>query len=93
MTKYVIIATFKNGNKWETHEDTFKGMDTIVKKLVKDKKVALVGPANYLNYFEFGKNIDNYDLVARINRGIELVDENNNSKIGISKNLKTRCTI
>ena len=39
MKKYVIISTFKNGNKWETHEDTFKRMDTIVKKLVKDKNV------------------------------------------------------
>ena len=25
--------------EWETHEDTFKRMDTIVKKLVKDKNV------------------------------------------------------
>ena len=39
MRNYVIIATFKNGNKWETHEDTFKRMDSIVKKLVKDKNV------------------------------------------------------
>ena len=60
---------------------------------VKDKKVALVGPANYLNYFEFGKNIDNYDLVARINRGIELVDENNNSKIGSKTDILFNCLI
>tara|TARA_B100001248_G_scaffold239026_1_gene204032 strand:- start:6436 stop:7206 length:771 start_codon:yes stop_codon:yes gene_type:complete len=60
---------------------------------IKDKKIALVGPANYLNYFEFGKDIDNYDLVARINRGIELVNKNNNNKIGSKTDILFNCLI
>ena len=59
---------------------------------VKDKKVALVGPANYLNLFKFGEKINNYDLTARVNRGMELV-ENNSSKIGSKTDILFNCLI
>ena len=39
---------------------------------VANKRVALVGPANYLTSFRFGGIIDEYDVVARVNRGMEL---------------------
>lgn len=36
---YVITATMSNGDKWETRRHTFKGMDTVVKDILKDKDV------------------------------------------------------
>ena len=45
------------------------------KELIKNKSVALVGPAQYLVGSEYGKEIDNHDVVVRINRGIELIDK------------------
>lgn len=39
---------------------------------VANKRVALVGPANYLTSFRFGGIIDEYDVVVRVNRGMEL---------------------
>jgi hypothetical protein len=45
------------------------------KQLIKDKKVALIGPAQYLVGSKHGKEIDNNDVVVRINRGIELIDK------------------
>lgn len=44
------------------------------KELIRNKRVALVGPANYLTLFNWGEIIDSYDVVARINRGMELID-------------------
>jgi len=39
MKKFVITATMKNGDKWETIRGTFKGMDNVVQDILKDKKV------------------------------------------------------
>ena len=40
LPKYFIIsATMRNGDKWETRRETFKGMDSVVKDILKDKKV------------------------------------------------------
>ena len=43
-------------------------------KSVSGYVVALVGPAMYLQGSKYGRDIDSYDIVARINRGVELVD-------------------
>ena len=59
---------------------------------VKNKSIALVGPANYLNHFRFGQIIDNYDYTARINRGMELV-ENNRLSIGSKTDILFNCLI
>lgn len=59
---------------------------------VKDKRIALVGPANYLNLYKFGAIINNYDLTARVNRGMELV-EKNRSRIGSKTDILFNCLI
>lgn len=42
--------------------------------LIKGKNVALVGPAKYMEGSNLGNEIDNHDIVIRINRGIESID-------------------
>jgi len=45
---------------------------------LKNKRVAIIGPAHYTTTKKFkgqGKEIDNYDIVVRINRGMELISE------------------
>jgi hypothetical protein len=44
-------------------------------EFIKDKKVAIVGPAKYLMGSEYGLEIDNHDVVVRINRSIETCDK------------------
>ena len=38
-TAFEITATMNNGDKWMTVRNTFKGMDSVVKDILKDKKV------------------------------------------------------
>ncbi|HBY68253.1 MAG TPA: hypothetical protein DEG69_11140 [Flavobacteriaceae bacterium] len=45
-------------------------------QLIKGNSVALVGPAEYMFSSKMGEEIDNHDLVVRLNRGIELTKEN-----------------
>lgn len=40
---------------------------------IKNKRVALVGPAAYMVNSKFGEQIDSHDVVVRLNRGIESV--------------------
>jgi len=56
------------------------------KKLVEGKKIALVGPAKYMEGSGFGPDIDSHDLVVRINRGIESIE-------GYSKDIGNRTDI
>tara|TARA_B100000886_G_scaffold340374_1_gene309528 strand:+ start:561 stop:1301 length:741 start_codon:yes stop_codon:yes gene_type:complete len=46
------------------------------KNFLKNKRVVLVGPASYLSYLNYGEKIESYDLVVRVNRGMELIEEN-----------------
>ena len=39
MVKFEITATMNNGDKWMTIRNTFKGMDSVVKDILKDKEV------------------------------------------------------
>ena len=39
ITRYEITATMENGDKWMTVRNTFKGMDSVGKDILKDKKV------------------------------------------------------
>ena len=61
-------------------------------EIIRDKTIALVGPASYLENSKWGKEIDSYDLVIRINRGIELID-NYSSDIGLRTDILYSCLI
>jgi hypothetical protein len=42
-------------------------------ELIKGKRVVICGPAPYLNTKNNGKNIDSYDVVVRVNKGHNLI--------------------
>jgi len=44
-------------------------------EIIKNKTVALVGPAAYMVGSSLGEEIDKHDMVVRINRGIELISD------------------
>ena len=50
-------------------------MDKKYLKFLYSKSVALVGPAEYLTNLKLGEKIDSYDIVVRVNRGMELIDK------------------
>ena len=56
------------------------------------KKVALVGPAEYLTKLNTGKYIDSFDVVVRVNRGTEVIDKYFNS-IGGRTDILYNCLI
>lgn len=59
---------------------------------VKNKKVVIVGPANYILNFNNGDYIDSYDIVVRINRGVELTNIYPNS-LGTKTNILYNCMV
>jgi hypothetical protein len=44
-----------------------------IQNLVENKRVCVVGPANYLNSLNIGDEINNYDIVVRFNKGYNLI--------------------
>ena len=50
-------------------------MNVEYESLIKDKKIALVGPAAYMMGSKLGKEIDCFDLVVRINRSYEVTED------------------
>lgn len=56
------------------------------------KRVAIVGPAEYLTKLDTGKYIDSFDIVVRINRGTEIIDQYSNS-IGKRTDILYSCLI
>ena len=60
---------------------------------LKNKTVALVGPASYLSDFELGNEINSKDIIVRINRGMELVDDDNKKHIGNRTDILYNCLI
>jgi hypothetical protein len=50
-------------------------LDSNYKQYLQGKTVALVGPAAYLTKLDTGSYIDSFDIVVRVNRGIELIDD------------------
>jgi hypothetical protein len=51
-----------------------KKINKSLRSLISGKKIALVGPAQYMENSNLGKEIDEHDIVVRINRGIESID-------------------
>ena len=39
MVKYEITSTMENGDKWMTVRNTFKGMQSVIQDIIKDKNV------------------------------------------------------
>lgn len=56
------------------------------------KRVAIVGPASYVKDLDTGSFIDDFDIVIRINRGIELIDVYSSS-IGHRTDILYNCLI
>lgn len=61
--------------------------------LLKDKSVALVGSAKYLSDFSFGKEIDDHDVVVRINKGIDILDEKSFKLFGRKTDILYHCLL
>jgi len=76
------VAIFKNTNKEE--KDNFLN--------ITGKKVAIVGPAKYMEGSKLGKEIDSHDIVVRINRGIESIVKFSED-IGLRTDLYYSCLI
>jgi hypothetical protein len=62
------------------------------KDLIRNKKVAVVGPAAYLSGSGYGEQIDAHDIVVRLNRGIELVKDHR-PDIGAKTDILYSCLI
>lgn len=60
--------------------------------LIRDKRVALVGPAKYMENTQWGREIDDHDVVVRINRGIESIETFGDS-IGTRTDILYSCLI
>lgn len=60
--------------------------------LISNKRVALIGPAKYLDLLNLGNLIDSYDIVVRVNRGMEII-EGNEEKIGSKTDILYNCLI
>jgi len=48
-----------------------------IQNLITNKRVCIVGPANYLNNLNIGSEIDNYDTIIRFNKGYNLIKNPN----------------
>ena len=59
---------------------------------IKNKSVALVGPAQYMQGSGYGAEIDKHDTVVRINRGIESIEKYSND-IGQRTDVYYSCLI
>jgi len=59
---------------------------------IKNKKVALVGPAAYMVGSLYGEEIDNHDTVIRLNRGIESIHKYS-SDVGVRTDILYSCLI
>jgi uncharacterized protein (TIGR01627 family) len=74
------VAIFKKESKLSMSE------------LIKGKSVAIVGPAKYMEDSKLGEEIDNHEVVVRINRGIESI-ENYGKDIGYRTDVYYTCLI
>jgi len=64
----------------------------IFDELIHNKTVALVGPAAYMVGSGYGNEIDSHDVVVRLNRGIECVEEHSED-VGFLTDVLYSCLI
>lgn len=57
------------------------------------KSIALVGSAKYLSNFSFGSQIDSHDIVVRINKGIDILNESTFNKFGSRTDILYHCLL
>ena len=67
-------------------------MDAKYHDYLKGKRVTIVGPAAYLTKLATGAFIDSFDVIVRINRGMELIDTYSQS-IGCRTDILYNCLI
>ena len=88
MSKYFSILT----NLFYSLNYRYFCKNNEFRNLIRNKKVVIVGPANYITKFNWGSHIDSFDLVVRINRGIELIDTHSKS-VGKRTDILYNCLI
>ena len=59
---------------------------------IEGKRVVLVGPAEYLSKLKLGEEIDSFDIVIRVNRGMELISKYESS-VGNRTDILYNCLI
>lgn len=64
----------------------------VIKDIFENKNVALVGPAKYMETMPVGEDIDNHDVVVRINRSWESIEKFKNN-IGSRTDVLYSCLI
>ena len=71
------VGFFKK-HEGPTMDNEIKAMKLDKQYNPEGKSIALVGPAKYMQGSNYGAEIDSHDLVVRINRGIESIDQFHN---------------
>ena len=71
---YKIKTRFMKEEEYKDYYDSQYDEDSEPEfsKLVKNKRVILVGPAPYLKGKGLGKQIDSYDVVVKMNRSFDI---------------------
>ena len=59
----------------------------------KDKVVSIVGSAGYLEHHDFGENIDSSDIVVRLNKGANGLNETNKKTLGSKVDVLYHCLL
>jgi hypothetical protein len=69
-----------------------KYLDSKYQEYLSDKRVAIVGPASYLLGLNIGKTIDSYDIIVRVNRGLDVITLYSDD-IGTKTNILYNCGV
>lgn len=65
----------------------------MIESMISGKSVAIVGSAKYLSNFEFGKEIDEHDIVVRINKGIDIISTDTQKSLGSRSDILYHCLL
>lgn len=77
MSKYKNIKIDENlqrimNERFQKADEKFNKYDLEFKKYIENKKIAIIGPASYLQGKKLGPEIDSFDIVIRLNLGHNL---------------------
>ena len=61
--------------------------------IFQNKTVALVASAKYLDRFRFGSDIDSHDIVVRVNKGIDVLNNDTSYKYGSRADVLYHCML